>query len=166
MGCTHITAEVPGVLDLRSDGSETPVMTTPLPASGATRDGVGSFFLGSGAQGAGDVTVENRATFIGLWAGWLIHPLNGEVHDEWGAVIGDNAAARNVSIGEKLSIMGWLNEMLRGFCCMPLFFFTPVTVDMTGEATRIKAAGSARDESITPAFPDPAPSGPAPDGKY
>ena len=161
-GCFHVTSSIPGVLDLRSDGSEAPVEDKPLPTSDATRDGVGSFFLGSGAQGGSNVKIENREHFLGLWVAFFIHPLNGDVDDEWSAVLANNGAARNVSIGEQLTIMGWANEMLRGLCCMPVFFFMPLTIDVTGEATRIQVLASARDESITPAFPAAAPV----DGKY
>ncbi|MDP2344187.1 MAG: hypothetical protein Q8O67_24730 [Deltaproteobacteria bacterium] len=164
-GCSHVSSQIPGVLDLRSDGSEAATITEALPASDATRDGVGGFFLGTGATGSSEVVVENRAHFLGLYIAFLIHPLNGDVEDEWKAVLGKDGAARNVSIGEKLSIMGWANEMLRGLCCLPVFVFMPLSVDMTGEATRIKGGGSsARDESTTPAFP---PAGSAPtDGKF
>jgi hypothetical protein len=163
-GCTHITSTLPGVLDLRSDGSEAPPNTDSIPLSDATREGVGGFFLGTGATGSGDVKIENRETFLGLGL-IFIHPLNGDVDDEWNAVLGKDGAARNVSVGEQLSIMGWASEMVRGFCCIPIFPFWALSVDVTGKATRIKAVSGARDEPTMPAFPAPGTATPT-DGKY
>lgn len=164
-GCFHVKSSIPGVLDLRSDGSDAPVATKPMEGE-ATRDGVGGFFLGAGAEGTSDVTVENRATFIGLSFYFLIHPLNGDVQDEWQSVLGKDGAARNVHIGESLTIGAFLHELVRSLICVPVYVFTPLTIDQTGSATRIETGGSSaaaatREESIPPALP---PDGAAPPG--
>lgn len=157
-GCFHMRADLPGVLDLRSDGSEAAVDNTALPAD-AARDGIGGFFSGGGVQGTkGDVTIENRVTFLTLGGAFFIYPLNDNTNDEWRTVLGKEGAARNVTIGEGITGGTALNAFLRGLCCYPVFVFSAIGVDLSGSATRIEGSGgstasstsSTREESIPP----------------
>ncbi len=156
-GCMHITSEVPGVLDLRSDGAEAPVTTTPLPASDVTRDGVGGFFSGAGAQGSSDVTIEDRNSLVAIGPLVLMSVLNSSSTEEWQAVVATDGALRNVTIGEQISLGAIGATLVKGVCLCPIIGgWVAPTIDFKASGTRVGGFGSAaaeRETSIPPSLP-------------
>ena len=67
-GCSHVQAELPGVLDLRSDGRDAVVAQDRTGANDAnddaSRDGLMGFFAGPGTQGTSDVTIVDRNSLV------------------------------------------------------------------------------------------------------
>ena len=147
-GCYHIDSQLPGVLDLRSDGADAPVETAALqPSEAVARGGMSSFFLGDGATASGaEVSIVDRNHYI---LGWF--PIfNPSSKEEWQAALGESGALRNVQIGDQLSIMAWANALVIQLCTFNLASIAAQTWDFTAKGTRIKADGSPRNESVPP----------------
>ncbi len=137
-GCNHITTRVPGVLDLRSDGSGAPAESQPAKAE--SRTGFDAILWGDGVQGSGSVTVVDRKY-------WLIKGLfpiaNESATEEIAAATGDGAL-RNVHIGELYS--GWDFGISVIVGIIPVVdFIAPCVMpplDVTFSGTRVKVAGT------------------------
>ena len=67
-GCNHYRTPIPGVLDLRSDGSGAPVSSTKL-ATDAQRTGIDAWMKGDGTTGDVEVKINDRA----VWALRLVY---------------------------------------------------------------------------------------------
>ena len=82
----HISSEVPGVLDLRSDGSAAPIETAAVPPSDASaRGGLGGFFLGDGTTAIGaEAKIVDRNHYIIA----LLPIINASSKEEWQAALG------------------------------------------------------------------------------
>lgn len=98
-GCTHITTTVPGVLDLRSDGSAATVETK---AATGERSGFDAIMNGDGVKGTSDVMIEDRK----YWVCSLFPVLNPSATEEISAAVG-TSAMRNVRIGEQYTLLNW-----------------------------------------------------------
>ncbi len=155
-GCMHITSEVPGVLDLRSDGADSDVRAEAVTASEASREGVMGFFAGAGAQGSKDVTIVDRNSLVAVGPLILMSVLNSSSTEEWNAAL-QNGALRNVTIGEQISPGAVGATFVKGVCLCPLIGgWVAPTIDFQGSGTRINltpGAASERDTSIPPALP-------------
>lgn len=160
-GCMHITSEVPGVLDLRSDGADTPVRGDALPATEASRSGIGGFFSGAGTQGTSDVTIEDRNSLVAIGPLVLMSVLNSSSTEEWRAAIGQDGALRNVTVGEEISLGAIGAWIVKSTCLCPIVGgWVAPTIDFQGSGTRIGYGGSGgsspapeRELSIPPALP-------------
>lgn len=158
-GCTHVTSEVPGVLDLRSDGGDAPVRSEALAAE-ASRDGISGFFSGAGTTGATDVTIEDRNSLLAVGPLVLMSVLNSSSTEEWRAALGKDGALRNLSIGEQVSGMAFASTLVKEIClCPAVGGWVSPSIDFQASGTRIStgaagvAPGAERDESIPPALP-------------
>lgn len=157
VGCNHITTKVPGVLDLRSDGSDAAVdSTAPKEAPRAGFDGL---LWGDGVQGSGQVTVVDRKY-------WLLNLLamgNESATEEINAAMGDGGL-KGVTIGEQYT----LGDFGIGFCasgipiagCFVSPGQGPRVVKLS--ATRVKA-GAVEVAPIVEAAPTDAAPAPASD---
>ena len=159
-GCMHITSEVPGVLDLRSDGADTPVRGDALPATEASRSGIGGFFSGAGTQGTSDVTIEDRNSLVAIGPLVLMSVLNSSSTEEWRAAIGQEGALRNVTVGEQMSLGAIGATIVKATCLCPIVGgWVAPTIDFQGSGTRIGYGASSgapareRELSIPPALP-------------
>jgi len=142
-GCYHVTSKVPGVLDLRSDGADSTVDSSPLP-KGATREGFDAFAYGAGVTGAADVLIEDRNHYVID----LVPILNESSTEEWKSALGDGAL-RNIAITEQFGGMSVLLTLVKS--CIPCVGgFTNGTWDFKARATRIQVTSSPRDESMVP----------------
>ena len=157
-GCNHMTTRVPGVLDLRSDGSDVPVDNSPPKAE--SRSGFDSLLWGDGAQGAGQTTVVDRK----YWIIGLIGIGNESATEEINAAVG-NGAFRNVTIGEEYTF----GDMAVGFCgsFIPLAGCvvhmqqggSPMDFKMSGTHVKIIADGGG---ALPPSGEEPTPPAPVP----
>jgi hypothetical protein len=157
-GCMHISSEVPGVLDLRSDGADAPVKADALPSNDASRSGFGAFFSGAGAQGSSDVTIEDRNTLVAVGPLILMSVVNSSSTEEWRAALGNDGALRNVTLGEQISIGAFGATLVKGICLCPVIGgWVAPTIDFKASGTRIgqtaSGAASERETSIPPALP-------------
>ncbi len=100
--CMHYQTEIPGVLDLRSDGSaaaSAPVKN--MPSGDVNRSGFNSIFSGDGLKTRdGKVTVEERH----YWIIGLIPIFNTSARDELDAALG-NAVLRDVTLSYEEDIV-------------------------------------------------------------
>lgn len=159
-GCMHITSEVPGVLDLRSDGADSDVRAEAVTAGDASRDGIMGFFAGTGAQvtstGGSDVTIVDRNSLVAVGPLILMSVLNSSSTEEWNAAL-QGGALRNVTIGEQISPGAVGATLVKGVClCPAIGGWVAPTIDFNAGGTRINltpAAASERDTSIPPALP-------------
>src|SRR5688572_23150247 len=108
--CSHYRTPIPGVLDLRSDGTGAPVATTPL-APEAEREGLDSLMKGDGTKGKVEVQVHDR----GIWALRLMF-LGDGASQEMSYVFRGRSALRNVSIAEEIGV----GDTAIFFCTMPI----------------------------------------------
>src|SRR5688572_29461011 len=99
-GCRHVTTKVPGVLDLRSDGSSAELAKdAPKTSPQLTRTGLDSIIYGDGVAVAGsDITIVDRK----YWVLGLIGVLNESATEEISAALGDGAM-KNVKVGDTYS---------------------------------------------------------------
>jgi hypothetical protein len=174
-GCRSFTANVPGVLDLRSDGSQAaPVTTEKVPVGETTREGFGSFLTGSGVALKGaDVSVEDRHWwFIGLFS-----IINGSMQEEMTAALG-KGALKNVKVGETIGGMdaGLYAGGIAASIFIPFlgwYIINPAvqalmpTMTGTFSGTKIATSGGAGEAMPPPTDPAPmtpeaAPPAPAP----
>jgi hypothetical protein len=164
-GCYSFTANVPGVLDLRSDGSQASVSSDKLPPGEHTRDGVGGFMFGNGLQpGAApaDVTIEDRH----WWAIGLFTIMNPSIKEEVQAALG-KGAMRKVYIGEEqtfmdigltigMSIVAGIIPGVNGILIPLVRAITPpMTSKLSG--TRIAVSGAPAGGEAMPPPTDPMP---------
>lgn len=99
LACQHYESDLPGVLDLRSDGMETPVESRPLPKE-AAREGLESWMKGQGVTGSTDVIAEDRAVWaLRLWA------LGDGLKPEVETALAGPGALRRVTLKEELSAL-------------------------------------------------------------
>jgi hypothetical protein len=153
-GCLHVTTDLPGVLDLRSDGSQAPLDNAVLPAGDAVaRGGVDSFLTGSGASGGPDVAIVDRQH----WAISLVPVFNDGGNAEWDAALG-KGALRDVIVGEQLSPAALGLTIAKECCTCGVGGLVASTLDVTGRGTRVQLVGA---PAAAPAFPEPMPA-PAP----
>lgn len=135
--CQHYESELPGVLDLRSDGAEAPVESRPLPKE-AAREGLEGWMKGQGVTGATDIVAEDRA----VWA-LRLFLLGDGLTPEVQAALGKGGALRKVALQEELSLL----DAAFFFCAMPipcvdlaaLTLLPSFTVQLTG--TRVLPSG-------------------------
>ena len=135
--CQHYESEVPGVLDLRSDGAEAPVESRPLPKE-AAREGLEAWMKGQGVTGATDIVAEDRA----VWA-LRLFLLGDGLTPEVQAALGKGGALRKVALQEELTLL----DAAFFFCAMPipcvdlaaLTLLPSFTVQLTG--TRVLPSG-------------------------
>lgn len=132
--CNHVTTKVPGVLDLRSDGTEAPAETS-APAGG--RSGFDSWISGAGLQGTSQITIEDRK----FWLLRLFTISNESATEEINAAMGPSGGLRSVTIGDTFSGTDLLLSMGIGLCTAPLagiggLVVPPFTATVSG--TRIK----------------------------
>jgi 2-oxoglutarate dehydrogenase E2 component (dihydrolipoamide succinyltransferase) len=175
-GCRSFEANVPGVLDLRSDGSAAAPATDKLaPNPETTREGVGGILTGNGVQANGaDVTIEDRHWwFIGL-----LKIINPSMKEEMAAALG-KGAMKNVHVGEQeafvdagitigMTVVSGIIPFIGWGLLLPIT--QALTPPMTGtfSGTRIATAGGSMEgtpppvEPAPPAAPAPAPDAAAP----
>lgn len=103
-GCHHLTTNVPGVLDMRTDGSA--ATAAPRKAGVGERTGFDGIMYGEGVQGTSELKVTDRK----YWACSLVPVLNESATEEITTAVGPNGALRNVKIGEQFTFMNWLTQ--------------------------------------------------------
>lgn len=167
LGCQHYESDLPGVLDLRSDGAEAPLDPRPLPAT-AARDGLEGWMKGAGVTGSTSIVAEDRAA----WA-LRLFALGDGVKDEVALALGKGGALRSVVLQEEIS--GFDAALFA--CTLPipcvdlgtLTLLPSFTVQLSG--TRIEPSGlpksreggtappvDAASVDAPPALPEPTPS--------
>jgi hypothetical protein len=161
-GCLHVTTDLPGVLDLRSDGSQAALDSTALPAgSGVGREGVDTFLYGAGATGGPDVRLVDRQH----WAVSLVPVFNDGGNAEWSAALG-KGALRDVVVGEQLSPGAYGITVAKECCTCGIGGLVASTLDVTGAATRVQLSGAGASDPLPPPPPatdaPPAPADAAP----
>jgi hypothetical protein len=109
-GCNHYRTPIPGVLDLRSDGTGAPVAETPL-APEAERNGLDSLMKGDGTKGKVEVEIHDR----GVWALRLMFLGDGASQEVSHAFRG-RTALRNLTIAEEIGV----GDTAMFFCTMPV----------------------------------------------
>src|SRR5690606_30284650 len=104
-GCYHYTADIPGVLDTKSDGSTADVSPLTVTDPELARQGFAAILAGDGVRVEGThVSVEDRHFFAGVT---LLFPgvfllSNESAQEELEVVLGD-AALREVRLGHRHS---------------------------------------------------------------
>lgn len=175
-GCFHYTANVPGVLDLRSDGSDAAPASGPIVVKeGVTRSGFDEILDGKGVQVNGStVIVEDRHTWIGITslAPGMLLLFNGDSRPEMEVALGEKGALRNVYIGHRYDVMDFLIEFGEGVVlglCPPLsaVVFTCVppgnmTFTASGQRVSTTPGGRPSPSPLAPKRRDPVPTDPAP----
>lgn len=159
-GCLHVSSAVPGVLDLRSDGADAPVVADVKPKEETTREGLLWFFAGAGVEGDTDVRIEDRNTFFVLWG----PVFNGSSTEEWQAAL-NGGALRNVVLGDEYGFGNMANFVVRAYACYPLTFWVTPNLDFHAEGKRIAVDGAPAlraEPSPPPAPPDPSTLPPSP----
>lgn len=153
--CLHTNTKLPGVLDLRSDGSGAQPATDQLkPSEETSRAGFGSFISGEGLQQKGaDITIEDRQWFL---LG-LIHIVNDQGDAEYKALPKDTVL-RNVKVGDALTGTDILVEIVPSVVLSALIITYPLaviynwfphfTINVSG--TRISGAGGGGTEPPPP----------------
>lgn len=140
--CRHVTTKVPGVLDLRSDGSDAPAATTPPKTSEETaRGGFGGFMKGDGVVATGaDVTITDRK----YWVIGLFSVINESATEEIQDALGDGAM-RKVMIGDGLTFMdvgiAIIGQIVAWVPIVGLVNFILPPFDVTFSGTRIQTGG-------------------------
>jgi hypothetical protein len=111
-GCYHYTTDVPGVLDLRSDGAsaqENAAAIENKEGDEVSRDGFMGFLNGAGVQAEGSkFTVEDRHLFLGIVIPGLFVIMNDSASEELDAAMGEGGAIRKVRIGHTEDMMSIL----------------------------------------------------------
>ena len=153
-GCLHTTTKVPGVLDMRTDGSGAASRTVSVKDPELAREGFGSFLWGSGVQGTKEIAVEDRK----WWIIDLIPMFNESATEEIKAGLG-SGAIRNVKIGDQLQLMDVGLSVAKACACLLPYYAFPLSFTATFTGTPIDVG--VRSEST--AVPAPAPeAAPAP----
>lgn len=142
-GCYHYTADIPGVLDTRSDGSTADASPPNVSDEGLRREGLAGILSGEGVRADGaHVRVEERHFFAGVTAlapGAFVLS-NDSAKEELEAVVGDDAL-REVRIGHQYSGFDVVLTLLTNLVpCVPLLLLPqPYTFHASGE--RIASSG-------------------------
>lgn len=149
-GCAHYTAEVPGVLDLRSDGAGAPV--DKARAAGKKREGVDGFLKGQGAWRQGEaVVVEDRAQsvlLLSLVTGKSPY-FNESCRPELLAATGPGAL-RDVQLGHGQTLYDYVIQFVGGTVVsfipipvLPGIFLGPSSWTFTAQGTPVETPRSA-----------------------
>jgi hypothetical protein len=137
-GCYHITTKVPGVLDLRSDGSG--AETDSAGPKDGSRTGFDAILWGDGVQGSGQVTVVDRK----YWFIGLIPMGNESATEEIGSATG-TGALKGVMIGEQYTLI----DFGIGFCAtyIPIAgcFVPPRDFKLSGSRVKPSSGAAASD---------------------
>ncbi|MBI1948937.1 MAG: hypothetical protein HYS27_24835 [Deltaproteobacteria bacterium] len=158
--CQHYQTDLPGTLDLRSDGAEAPLETRPLPKE-AAREGLESWMKGAGTAGATTVIAEDRA----FWA-LRLFPLGDGANEEIAAALGKDGALRALTLHEELTPF----DAALLACTLPIpcvdvgtvVMLPSFTVQLTGTRVRPTAVPEARDSGTAPPLADPPAAAPTP----
>jgi hypothetical protein len=125
-GCYRYATDIPGVLDLRSDGTEAPSRSEPPVAPEAKREGLLALFAGPGVREDGaDITVEDRHVFGGatLLAPGLFLLTNDSAFPELKATLREEGL-RDLRVGQRRTGMDVALElgvaMVPGLGCATL----------------------------------------------
>lgn len=161
-GCYSFTAQMPGVLDLRSDGSGAALNTEKLPPGETSREGFGGIFTGDGVKATGaDVTIEDRH----WWVIGLFNLINTSSKEEMSAALGKNAM-RNVKVGEQMTmidaaitaappvlsaLLSWTG--VGGLISLASIMTPPMTFKASGQRILVSGTGG----TAPPVEPAPAP---------
>jgi hypothetical protein len=143
-GCIHTNTKLPGVLDLRSDGSDAAPSTEPFKGTEEiSREGFGSYINGEGLKITGDkVVIEDRNWhLVGL-----VHIVGDMAAAEY-AALPKGTALRSVKIGDALTGTDVVLEIVPSLLAwipivglINLINLAPhMTITMTG--TRIQSSG-------------------------
>ena len=167
VGCRAFEANVPGVLDLRSDGAQAATIEEKLPAGETTRDGFGGILTGEGVKAnKADVTVEDRH----WWILGLFKIANPSMKEEMAAALGKNAM-RKVYVGEQLAgtdvvigIVGGIPVVVPFIGYLWILAWEAIAPPMTGtfSGTRIAATGGSAAPMAPEGEPTQPPTDPAP----
>ena len=109
-GCFHHQAYLPGVIDLRTDGSGLPAPTRP-PATDPrqTRSGVEAYLTGEGLSVTGaDVDIEDRH----YWVVGMIPVVNDSPTPEIAAAQAASDAMVRLEIGEELDVLSLIGSIV------------------------------------------------------
>lgn len=148
--CHHVTTKVPGVLDLRSDGSEAAVAKdAPKTSEETARTGFGAIMNGDGVTGTSNVSIVDRK----YWIIGLIPIMNESATEEIQAAMGDGAM-RNVKVGDSFTVTDIGISIAGGFLSwVPVVGLVNLILppfDVTVSGTRIETAAGG-----TPVEPPP-----------
>ena len=166
-GCLHTNTKLPGVLDLRSDGSDAATVTTALekPDAEITRTGFGAIMWGDGLQVTGDkLALQDRQ-----WhAIGLIPVFNDQLEAEYKAMP-QGTALRGVVIGDQLSLVDIALEIVPTVVFSALVITSPLnivvaalphmTINVSG--TRIASSGGGGGGGAEPPPPTDSTAAPA-----
>jgi hypothetical protein len=147
-GCRHVTNDIPGVLDMRTDGSGAPANTAVSPS--AARTGFDALMQGNGVTGTSDITIEDRTHFVLSY----VPILNDRGSTpEWNTALGDGALT-NIVIKDQYALITWGVSFLKNL--IPVVgSFIAGTADHTVTARRVRVNGAA--SSTTPTDTPPTP---------
>lgn len=155
-GCHHLTTKVPGVLDMRTDGSG----AAPAPKkAGGERTGIEGIFWGEGVQGTTELKVTDRK----YWLCAILPVLNESATEEITVALGPNGALRNCRIGEQSTFTDWL--IGTGIRCIPILNSGSIIMpphDFFFYGTPVAGASAAVPRPTTDAPPPPPPEEAAP----
>ena len=157
-GCHHLTTKVPGVLDLRTDGSGAPAGTHK--AGDGERTGFDGLMYGEGVQGSSDLTVTDRK----YWACAFFPVLNESATEEITVALGPNGALKNCRIGEQYTVMNWLTQVVVNV--LPVVNVLNIIMpphDFHFYGAPVQGASAAVPLPATDTPPEPAPAPPAPE---
>ncbi len=142
-GCYHYTADIPGVLDTRSDGSTAEPSPPALEDPKLTRAGLGAVISGAGVHAEGaQLSVEDRHFFAGvtLLAPGVFLLSNESAKEELEAALGDDAL-REVRVGHRYAPFDILLSAATYIVpCVPLLL-APQAYTFTASGERVAAAG-------------------------
>lgn len=158
--CNHVTTKVPGVLDLRSDGSgATAAKEAPKASPEMMREGFSGIMYGDGLAGTADVTIVDRK----YWVLGLVPILNESATEEIQAALGDGAM-RNVKIGDSETGTDIIMSIVvRAIPVVNVLGLIMPPFDVTVSGTRIDTAGGAGLVEPPPPTGAPSPAPPAVD---
>ncbi|MBI1948147.1 MAG: hypothetical protein HYS27_20830 [Deltaproteobacteria bacterium] len=103
--CHHLTTKVPGVLDMRTDGSGAGPATRK--AGAGERTGFDGLMLGEGVTGSSELKVVDRK----YWVCSFFPIINDSATEEIQLAVGSEAL-KNCRIGQQFTIMNWLTSVV------------------------------------------------------
>ena len=103
--CHHLTTKVPGVLDMRTDGSGAAPATRK--AGAGERTGFDGLMLGEGVTGTSELKVVDRK----YWVCSFFPIINESATEEIQLAVGTEAL-RNCRIGQQFTIMNWATQLV------------------------------------------------------
>lgn len=157
-GCFHHQAYLPGVIDLRTDGSGLPTATRPPTVDPRqTRSGVEGYVTGEGLTVAGaDVDVEDRH----YWIAGLIPVINDSPTPEIAAALASSDALVQLEIREELDIVSVVGALIAQLVVPVTAWVAPpwsFGLHAKAVATRTGAPTGAASASAAPPLPAAAP---------